>query len=47
MTKSQMKFFRRRKARIMRLFMSGKPQAEIAQLLGMKRQRVYQIVRGK
>ena len=48
MTKDEMKWFARRRVRIMRLIKQKISHAEIARRLGMKnRQRVWQIVNGK
>lgn len=47
MTKQEMSAFRKRKKKILRLAEQGVTQSEIARRLGMTRQRIYQIVRGK
>lgn len=47
MTKQEMARYRRRKAKILRLIAKGVSQAEIARQLGVKRQRINQIVNGR
>lgn len=47
MTKQEMARFARRKARIKALLAKGLTQAEIGRRIGLKRQRVCQIVNGK
>ena len=46
MTKKELEKYSKRRAIIMRLHKLGIPQAEIGRRLGMKRQRVNQIING-
>ena len=47
MTKDEMKRYARRRGIILRWHKEGKPLVQIARDLGMKRQRVWQIVNKK